>query len=176
MFTTIAVAADAPANPEWVVTADGAFVVHLSANVAWPRCMEGQRWTGQRCEGQALRMNQTEALALARARHKADGVAWRLPHLQELQLLARRNTRPPTPERPLLPGADDAWCWSSTAAVDTSVINEYSYGNVVRGVNAQNMARAQFLHAWAVNTATAEARKDVLKQNLLQVRLVRPLD
>lgn len=165
--------------PEWLTMPDGAYVVHVPAKVAWPRCVEGMRWTGKRCEGQALQLSQSEALALARSRSQAEGVAWRLPSLKELQRLAQQNLHAKAEtgtKTPWLPGGDDAWCWTGTAVVDTSTVNEYSYGNAMRGVNAQNMARLQFLHAWAVNTSTGESRKDVLKRTLLSVRLVRSLD
>ncbi|MEP7297639.1 MAG: DUF1566 domain-containing protein [Burkholderiales bacterium] len=168
-------AAGAPTPPEWLTTSDGAFVVHLSAGMAWPRCVEGQRWTGKRCEGQALLLTQSEALALARSRTQADGVAWRLPTVKELQRLAEQGLRADA-RPPWLPGGNDAWCWTGTSTVDTSAVNEYSYGNVMHGVTGQNMTRVRFLHAWAVNASTAEVRKDVLKRTPLNVRLVRPVD
>jgi hypothetical protein len=169
-------AANAQALPDWVVTADGAHIVQLSAGLAWPRCVEGMRWNGRGCEGKPLRLTHAEALALAKTREKSSGVAWRLPHLKELQQLARQNTLAAEPSGPLLPGSPPGWCWTATANIDTSAVNEYSYGNVMRGVTGQNMARLQFLHAWAVDTDTEEARKDVLRRSPQWVRLVRPVD
>jgi hypothetical protein len=173
---TAARAADARALPDWVVTADGAHIVHRSAGLAWPRCVEGQRWNGRGCVGQALQLDHGQALALAQTRQAADGVAWRLPHLKELQALARQNLRPVDALGPLLPDSPPGWCWSATANIDTAPVNEYSYGNVMRGVNGQNLARLQFLHAWGVDTSTGDARKDLLKRNPQWVRLVRPVD
>jgi hypothetical protein len=169
-------AADGRALPDWVLTADGAHIVHRSAGVAWPRCVEGQRWNGRACVGRALQLDHAKALALAQAREKADGVAWRLPRLRELQALAQQNVHADSGQGPLLPDSPPGWCWTSTANIDTAPVNEYSYGNVMRGVNGQNLARLQFLHAWAVNTATGNARKDVLKDSPQWVRLVRPVD
>jgi hypothetical protein len=169
-------AADARALPDWVVTADGAYIVQRSAGLAWPRCVEGQRWSGRACVGLALQLDQAQALALARTRGQADGAAWRLPQLKELQALAAQNRHADRGQGPLLPDSPPGWCWTATANIDTAPINEYSYGNVMRGVNNQNLARLQFLHAWAVDTATAEARKDMPKRSLQWVRLVRPLD
>jgi hypothetical protein len=169
-------AAEVRALPDWVVTADGAHIVHRSAGVAWPRCVEGLRWNGRACIGQALQLDHAQALALAQAREKADGVAWRLPHLKELQALAGQNARPAGAQGALLPDSPAGWCWTATANIDTAPVNEYRYGNVMRGVNNQNVARLQFLHAWAVNTDTGEARKDVLKRSPQWVRLVRPVD
>jgi hypothetical protein len=169
-------AADGRALPDWVVTADGAHIVHRSAGVAWPRCVEGLRWNGRGCVGRALQLDHAQALALARAREKADGVAWRLPHLKELQALVGQSVRPAGAQGPLLPDSPAGWCWTATAHIDTAPVNDYNYGNVMRGVNNQNVARLQFLHAWAVDTATGEARKDVLRRSPQWVRLVRPVD
>lgn len=169
-------AAAAPAQPEWIITADGGYIVHLRAGVAWPRCVEGMRWTGRACEGQPLRLDHAAALALAQSRAKTDGVAWRLPHMKELQGLARQGAKPADAMGAWLPNNPPGWCWSATANVDTRSVNEYNYGNMARGVTAENMARVQFMHAWAVDTATGEARKDALKRSPLLVRLVRPLD
>jgi hypothetical protein len=172
----VALAAEAPAPPEWIISADGGYIVHLSANVAWPRCVEGMRWSGHSCEGRALMLDHAAALALAQRRAKAEGVAWRLPQFKELQGLARLGARPADAMGTWLPNNPPGWCWSATASVDTRTINEYSYENVSRGVTSENMARVQFLHAWAVDTTTGEARKDALKRSPLLVRLVRPLD
>jgi hypothetical protein len=169
-------AASASAQPEWVISADGSYVVHLSAGVAWPRCVEGMHWNGRACEGQPLRLDHAAAVALAQRRAKADGVAWRLPHMKELQGLARQSARPADALGAWLPNNPPGWCWSATANVDTRTVNEYSYDNVMHGVTAENMAHVQFMHAWAVNTTTGEARKDAPKRSPLLVRLVRPLD
>lgn len=171
-------AADTKGLPEWltVSTASGDYVVNVATSMAWKRCVEGMRWNGRRCEGRALRLSHADAVALARSRSQADGVTWRLPSAKELQRLAQRNAHPPHGEGPLMPVDDDEWCWSSTTPVDTSAINEYSYGNISRGVNGQNMARLHFLHGVAVNMASAEMRSDTPRRDLLYVRLVRPVD
>jgi hypothetical protein len=169
-------AADAPAGPDWVVTADGAYIVQRSAGLAWPRCVEGQRWSGRACVGRALQLDQSQAQALARTRGQVDGAAWRLPHLKELQALAAQNRQAERGHAPLLPDSPPGWCWTATANIDTAPINEYRYGNVMRGVNNQNLARLQFLHAWAVDTASGQARQDMPRRSLQSVRLVRPVD
>jgi hypothetical protein len=169
-------AAGAAAQPDWLISADGAYVVHLSHRVAWPRCVEGMRWSGRRCEGQPLLLDHAAALALAQQRAKAEGVAWRLPQMKELQGLARQGAKPADALGAWLPNNPPGWCWSATANVDTRSINPYNYESVARGVTTENMARVQFMHAWAVDTTTGEARKDTLKRSALLVRLVRPLD
>lgn len=176
LATAAAVAADNPAPADWLITADGAYVVHLSAGTAWPRCVEGMRWRGRRCEGLPLVLDHAGALALAQQRAKAEGVAWRLPQMKELQALAKQGTKPADTLGPWLPDNPPGWSWSATANLDTRSINPYNYDNVARGVTAENMARVQFMHAWAVDTTTGEARKDMLRRHTLLVRLVRPLE
>lgn len=176
LCASTACAADAQDRPEWLTTPRGDYVVHLGTSVAWKRCVEGMRWTGRRCEGRPLRLSHADALVLARSRSVTEGIAWRLPGVKELQRLAQRNAHPPHTEDPLIPAGDEEWCWSSTTPVDTSKVNDYSYGNVTRGVNGQNMARVHFLHAWSVNMSTGQTRSDTSRRDLLYVRLLRPVD
>ncbi len=44
--------------------------------------------------------------------------------------------------------------------------------NIEKGVTAENSNSLAFLHGWAVNPQTGEARGDVLKREKLLVRLV----
>jgi hypothetical protein len=166
-----------PAARDWVLSDDGAYVIHRDARVAWPRCVEGMAWDGRRCTGTPLLLQRHEALALAQARSQAAGVAWRLPHVKELQQLASAGIRASHGgATALLPAASHGWCWSATAVVDTGRFNEYNYGNVARGLNKANTNQLGFLHGWAVNSADGEARGDVPRRTKLNVRLVLPLD
>lgn len=166
-----------PAARDWALSGDGAYVIHREARVAWPRCVEGMAWDGRRCTGTPLLMDRHEALALAQARSRSGGVAWRLPHVKELQQLASASTRAPQDDgTALLPAASHGWCWSATAVVYSGRFNEYNYGNVARGLNKANANQLGFLHGWAVNTADGEARGDVPRRTKLSVRLVLPLD
>lgn len=166
-------AGDAPAPAGWGYSADGSLVLHLSTRAVWSRCVEGMRWDGQRCVGEALWLDHAGALALARKRTEVDGLAWRLPHVKELQHLLEVNAHASAGRTAgFLPEPPSGWCWTGTAPVNTSSFNEYSYGNVMRGLTAQNTIQVRFLHGWAVNLATGEARDDALKRSLLLVRLV----
>ena len=169
-------AADAPMPPEWAVSPDGSHIVQRSTRLIWPRCVEGQRWTGKDCIGEPLWLDHTEAQALARTRTKAEGVAWRLPHLKELQQLVRQGTQKPAAGAVWLPDSAQGWSWSGTAAIDIRSVNAYSYDNVMKGLNGQNVNQMKFLHGWVVNTGTGESRNDVLKRTPMMVRLVRPAD
>jgi len=173
--TAFAGTSDEAAPPDWDLSKDGSEIIHRSARVAWPRCVEGMQWTGQRCTGKALELDHAEALARVKAREKAEGIAWRLPHMKELQQLAYQNARPTPAGQTLLPPVAHGWCWTATTTINAPSLNTYSYNNIQRGLNGQNTNQMKFLHGWAVNTATAKAQGDVLKRSKLQVRLVRPL-
>jgi hypothetical protein len=167
----------AAAPQDWGYSADGAHVLHLSARVVWSRCVEGMHWDGRRCVGQALRLDHAGALAWARKRAETEGLAWRLPQLKELQHLLDVDARVAgSTAAAFLPAPPTGWCWTATAPVDARALNEYRYGNVMRGLTAQNTTQVRFLHGWAVNLATREARDDALKRSQLLVRLVAPLD
>ncbi|MDO9032858.1 MAG: DUF1566 domain-containing protein [Hydrogenophaga sp.] len=165
---------DEVAPPDWDLSKDGSLILHRSARVAWPRCVEGMQWSGQRCTGQALQLDHAEALARVKAREKAEGMAWRLPHMKELQQLAHQNTRPAPAGQTLLPAVGQGWSWTASTTINTPSFNTYSYNNIQRGLNGQNANQMKFLHGWAVNTATVQAQGDVLKRSKLLVRLVRP--
>lgn len=170
---TAARAGDAAIPPDWGYSADGAHVLHLSARAVWSRCVEGMRWDGRRCVGEPLRLDHAGALAWARKRAETEGLAWRLPQVKELQHLLAVDARASGgTTAAFLPEPPPGWCWTATAPVDTRPVNEYHYGNVMRGLTAQNTTQVRFLHGWAVNLATGEARDDALKRSLLLVRLV----
>lgn len=172
--TAFAGTSDEVAPPDWDLSKDGSLIVHRSARVAWPRCVEGMQWSGQRCTGKALWLSHAEALARVKARQEAEGVAWRLPHMKELQQLAYQNARPTATGQTLLPSIGQGWSWTATATINIRSFNAYDYNNIQRGLNGQNTNQMKFLHGWAVNTATAEAQGDVLKRSKLLVRLMRP--
>jgi Protein of unknown function (DUF1566) len=170
-------ASETLAPPDWGLSADGAHLFNLRARVVWSRCVEGMHWDGRQCVGQALRLDHAGALALARTRAAADGLAWRLPHLKELQhlvTLTAQGSR--NASAAFLPTPPAGWCWTATAPVNTKPLNEYRYDNVMRGLTAQNATQVRFLHGWAVNLSTGHARDDALKRDRLLVRLVAPVD
>lgn len=165
-----------PSPAEWSLTPDGGHLLQRSTRLVWPRCVEGQRWSGKHCVGEPQWLNHTEAQALARSRAQTDGLAWRLPHLKELQQLARLSTQKPAIGKTSLPDASQGWSWSATAAINMHSVNAYSYDNIVKGLNGQNANQLKFLHGWVVNTGTGEARNDVLKRTPMMVRLVHSVD
>jgi hypothetical protein len=153
-------------------TADGAGIVDEEARLVWCRCVEGMRWNGATCVGAARAMTHSGAAAAGVARTKSDGLPWRLPRVGEMQRAAQWSRAAPT----LFPAAPRGWHWSGTALVDLSAVNPYRYQNVRRHVTDENANRIAFLHGWAVDPATGEARDDVSKRTRLPVRLVRSMD
>lgn len=155
----------APAQPN--PSADGAYVIDPRSKLAWPRCVEGMVWNGQACTGQPRLMTYGEAAALATARFKAEGVAWRLPRLTELRRWAANEQG-----QSLFPAAPQDWYWTSTSRIESTQANPYNYDSVARGAGMQDSLGVQ--QGWAVHMGTGEARGDVARRTRLVIRLVRP--
>ena len=165
-------AAPAPTAPS--PTADGSGVLDPRARTVWARCVEGMRWNGSTCTGQALLLTRAEATARAKARSAADGRAWRLPRTLELRRLVDRQATPPGLDRRLFPAAPGGLHWSGSASVRRLSANPYNYDNVASGRKEGNRLAA--LEGWAVDMDTGEAIGDVARSSRLPVRLVRGAD
>lgn len=172
----MAVAADLPDQSGLVTSDDGLFVVDTKARQVWSRCVEGTQWDGHACAGTPRLASHAEALSLASARARKDGLRWRVPRVKELQRLTSKATRAHQSKAPILPSTSGDWLWTESANIDTRTVNQYQYSSIERGVTAHNANNLAFLHGWAVNTQTGEARGDVLKRSKLPVRLVRSDD
>lgn len=164
--------AQAAQPPALSVSPDGTLVIDQRARLAWPRCVEGMRWTGSHCTGVARLLTYGEAQALARQRWKDSGVAWRLPRVNELRRLVNRSAQPPSVDQRLFPSSPREWHWTGTASVNTTTVNPYAYGNVMRGGAGESSMTVQ--QSWAVDMASGQARGDVGRGTRLPVRLVRP--
>ena len=150
------------------LSADGSEVHDLRARLAWPRCLHGMQWRGQRCEGQPQRLTYGQAQKLAQSRHSDDALRWRLPRAKELQRLRQSAAAPG--QATLLPAVPGDWHWTGTAAVNASAVNQYTYDQTGPG---RNRLAAQ--QAWAVDWATGQASGEMGRGQALLVRLVRPL-
>ncbi|MCZ8251377.1 MAG: DUF1566 domain-containing protein [Hylemonella sp.] len=149
-------------------SADGAYVIDPRSKLAWPRCVVGMEWNGRTCTGEPRLMSHGEAAAMATARFKAEGVAWRLPRLTELRRWAGSEQG-----RELFPGDPQDWTWTSTSRIDTTQSSPYAYDNITRGsLGTQDRLGVQ--QGWAVHMGSGEARGDVARKTALIVRLVRP--
>lgn len=162
-------------SADWRVSDDGAYVIDVRAQLAWPRCVEGMQWNGTTCTGKPLLLDRAEATALATARWQAEGVAWRLPRAAELQrLVGKAAHNAPGADARLFPAAPDLWYWSSTANVSGVRGNQYNYNTIRQSREGDSAGQMALLNGWAVNMATGEARGDVARASKLPVRLVRP--
>lgn len=164
--------AGAASDSEWTLSEDGALVIDTRAGLAWPRCVEGMKWSGKTCTGQPLLMDRAAAAALATQRWKTEGVDWRLPRVPELQRLIDKTIRPPGLNPSLFPAAPGGWHWSSTANVSGRGGNQYNYGTIMQGQSGGSGQMAM-LNGWAVSLSTGEARADAARSSQLPVRLVR---
>lgn len=162
-------------SADWRVSDDGAYVIDVRAQLAWPRCVEGMQWNGTTCTGKPLLLDRAEATALATARWQAEGVAWRLPRAAELQrLVGKAAHNVPGADARLFPAAPDLWYWSSTANVSGVRNNQYNYNTIRQSREGDSAGQMALLNGWAVNMSTGEARGDVARASKLPVRLVRP--
>jgi hypothetical protein len=166
-------AADSTASPRFIISEDGASVIDRHSKLVWSRCVEGMQWNGRICSGEPKALNHGEATMLAKARKDAESVNWRLPRVPELQQLVNKKAGLVGLDPVLFPAAPRDWHWSATVVVDTTPVNQYSYGNVMQGLTNDNVNRLAFLHGWAVNLESGAARGDVTKRTKLHVRLVR---
>lgn len=162
--------------PALAVSPDGLEVSDARNGVAWARCAEGMRWSGKTCTGAASLLDHAQATAVAAARRKSDGLAWRLPRVPELKRLAAQAEQSRQQQPVPFPAAPVDWYWSSSTTLDTSRINPYAYGNVSKGLTEHSAIRISPLHGWAVHTAGGKAEGGVSKRTPLAVRLVRSLD
>lgn len=168
-----ALAGDQAQPPDLVVSKDGTCVSDLRSKLAWSRCAEGMQWNGQTCAGEPHLVSHAEALSLARARSKAEGLPWRVPRVKELQHLVSKAAHAGQGKAVFFPAAPPGWHWAVSVNIDVSEVNPYDYSNIERGVTAQNANRMAFLHGWAVNAQSGVARGEVPKRTKLPVRLVR---
>ncbi len=159
------------------LSADGAYVLDTRAKLAWPRCVEGMRWSGSTCTGTPLELDHAEALALAQARWKAEGLPWRLPRATELRRLVDKAARPPGLDARLFPAAPSGWHWAVNANVRALASNQYNYGNVEKaqrqGEAGESLGTMRVNQRFAVDLETGDVRNDAAKGSRLHIRLVR---
>jgi hypothetical protein len=157
-----------------VPSADGRELVDAAAGLAWSRCVAGMSWDGRRCIGEPLQAKHAQALAFARARAQAEGLAWRLPRVPEFRHFLERL--PHGNDAALLAAAGPAgWYWTGSTRIDSEAANPYNYRNVERGSVQGQVDRLAVQTGWAVQQPGGNARGDVAKREKLALRLVRPL-
>lgn len=158
--------------PPWQLSDDGGCVQDVAARLVWRRCAVGADWDGHACVGSPQALDHPQAQQAAAARAQAEGRPWRLPHSAELKHLAQQLQQHPDGGAAWFPGAPRQWHWSGSVSIQQAAANPYRYGNIAQGSDAVASSPIAFLHAWAVNLSTGEARGGVLKRTALPVRLV----
>lgn len=149
-----AVPAPAASSP-W--QAEGELLIDTRHGLRWRRCLEGQRWDGKTCRGEALQLS----LAEAQLRARQAGAGWRLPRLKELQQLPRGGG---AGAQLFDVAALEEWHWSGTAVLRTAPNNPYNYGNVMRnrgqaGAPGQEADDEGLMLGWAVLPASGASRE-----------------
>lgn len=165
-----------PTPPHLIISTDGEYVLDLRSRLAWPRCAEGMRWTGNTCIGQRMLFQYADALELAAARSQSEGVRWRLPRVAELRHLVEKYGKPPGLHPGLFPKSPTELHWTSTPSIQHSTGNQYDYSNISQGRTGEGGSRLSPLLGWALDTRTGEATSDLPKTTPLALRLVRSLD
>ncbi len=84
LFSALLTVNPALAQQRYSASADGQEITDNKTSLVWQRCAEGMSWKVRTCAGQAVYLNQTDAVAQAKAEAAADGKPWRLPTLKEL--------------------------------------------------------------------------------------------
>ncbi len=161
-------AADKEAAAALTLSADGAYVLDTRNKLAWLRCVEGMQWNGGTCIGEPRLMSYADAHALAAARGKGDGIAWRVPRMSELRRLASSEDT-----MALFPADPRSWTWSSNSQINIRETNPYNYGSVASG-SSNRHEQVSTRMGWAVSMKDASSRSDVSRRTELVVRLVRP--
>ncbi len=167
-------AAAADVSPTLVPSADGKELVDAGSGHAWSRCVEGMRWDGRGCQGRPAAFTHAEALAMARARSEAEGLAWRVPRVPEIKHFGDRLNHEPHPDA-LAPSSPQGWHWTSTARIDSEAVNRFAYRNVQRGATETRADHLMVQVGWAVDPRSGEAKGDMPKRERLPLRLVRGL-
>ncbi len=72
-------------DAKYVVADDN--VLDKRRNLIWKKCLLGMRWDGNDCAGSAKSFTEPDAIEIALAASKVDGVAWRVPNKVELNFL-----------------------------------------------------------------------------------------
>jgi hypothetical protein len=102
------------------VSEDDGTAVDQLTQLMWMRCPLGQAWTGQSCQGEAMRLNWQDGAAAAERLNRSGSHFyndWRVPSLRELATVAERRCTRPRINLQIFPGTPAAAFWTSTASL-----------------------------------------------------------
>ncbi len=89
-------------------------VLHVTTDLVWQRCAQGQTWDGTTCNGEATKYTWQEALELAHEASASDLLGWRLPNVKELASLTERLCVRPAINATFFPATAPDDFWTST--------------------------------------------------------------
>ena len=162
------------AAPVLMLSADGGEVIDTSTGLVWSRCVEGMRWSGRRCTGEAAMLSLPQARRAASARAGTEGQAWRLPRVPELRRLRDHALHGGRGLAAWFPDAPEEALWTSTVNAGAGrTINPYNYGNVMQGRTTESAPDAAFTLGWAMDLPSGATQGDVSTARRLALRLVR---
>lgn len=109
-------AGQSAARPRLVPGASGDEMIDRAERLVWRRCVEGMRWNGTTCKGQAAGYTFTEAIARAQEEATRTGQPWRLPNFKELHMIVDENAFGPTIDLDEFPGTPSSREWTSSVS------------------------------------------------------------
>lgn len=101
-------------NARHVVASDGQEVADPVTGLIWKRCVEGMKWDGRACVGEAAFYMWDQALHRAEAEAEETGKRWRLPSVKELASLVDFAGREAAIDEKLFPATPRDQFWTST--------------------------------------------------------------
>jgi hypothetical protein len=124
--------------------------------LVWKRCAEGMKWTGEACEGTALRLGAGAAFVRAQNIAKEAGIGWRLPDREELITLVDKSAVSAKINSSVFPGTPAFFFWIANPSAQFFAIERTSALNFDNGFDAL-MANSSPMHVRLVRTYTGNA-------------------
>jgi Protein of unknown function (DUF1566) len=98
----------------FTISADGQEITDHETGLVWQRCVEGARWDGSHCTGQARDFTFDSALLHAAFESAMRGTFWRLPKLGELLSIADPLRATPAIDATNFPDTPAEIFWTSS--------------------------------------------------------------
>ena len=102
--------------------------------LVWMRCSAGQEWSGNSCDGEAVKMTWGDALAHAEQTSFANKDDWYLPNIKELGSIIEESCHSPAVNEMVFLSAESSNYWSSSIPSYFRITNE----DRVMGINFES--------------------------------------
>ena len=115
----------------YLISKNGSEVTDKKTGLVWRRCIEGMRWNGKTCVGQASTLTRAAALQLAKNQTTSTSVAWRLPNKEELVSIVDYDRSHPAINTKVFPATPAKPFWVDSPAytiLNSSGTNDNLYG------------------------------------------------